>query len=103
MMRLACFSKTEKKSFPDVNADIDNFKLQNLFFLHNICVIIMILWWYFSSVWSFCSRPTDAIWQENQCFFLLSGFGLDYGVIGGEDSKHLADLFRSMTTHQDDW
>ena len=71
MMRLACFSKTEKKSFPDVNADIDNFKLQNLFFLHNICVIIMILWWYFSSVWSFCSRPTDAIWQENQCFFYL--------------------------------
>ena len=60
----------------------------------------MILWWYFSSVWNFCSRPIDAIWQENQ-FFLLRGFGLDYGVIGCEDSKHEADLFRSMTTHQD--
>ena len=65
------FQKQKKKSFPEVNADIDTFKLQSLFFLHNICIIRMILWWYFSSVWNFCSRPTDAIRQENQCFFYL--------------------------------
>ena len=34
-------------------------------------------------------------------FTYISGFSLDYGVIGCEDSKHRADLFRSMTTHQD--
>ena len=101
MMRLACFFKNRKKKvFQKLTLTLITLNFKAYFFYITSASLEL----FYGDIFHQYGIST-VILQSPFCskfsVFLLSGFALDYGVIGSEDSKHEADLFRSMTTHQD--
>ena len=88
-MRLACFSKTEKKN---VSQKLTLTLIPLNFKAYFFYITSASLEWFYDDI--FHQYGISAVVPQTPLgrkisVFLLSGFGLDYGVIGGEDMRRI--------------